>query len=425
MSPRGARTAADNNTVRIRMYNVGFGDAFLIFVPSGTGTGKILVDCGSISSGGVAIEDVVRQIIADAKDPDGVPRIQVVVATHRHRDHVSGFASGRWKQVEVGEVWLPWTEDPDDPKAAEIRHTQSGLAVALASRAMRGMRNALGARSAEAGVHESLALNAVTNEAAMNTLHSGFGGSPKRRFLPVKDTVNQEFTPAGLPSVTVHVLGPSRDPKIIQDMDPPTGKSYLWMIENGSGSEGGDSRKVKYLRPFPEMPNLRSPKNALGRASGLLLAKEKKLLRGIGSETESAIAVALDQAVNGTSLMLVLRVGSASLLLPGDAQWGTWNAALGSAKAVALMKQTTFYKIGHHGSHNATPKPFVEQTIGRNFWAMVSTKTRQMWPNIPKTELLAALRLRTELLARSDQMNKAPTGFVKVGPFTLEAKVPC
>src|SRR5689334_3541728 len=102
-----------NNYVTIRMYNVGFGDAFLVRIPDGNTERRILFDCGSIEAAeGVEMKDIVEQIIADVTDADDVARIDVVVGTHRHKDHVSGFANPAWADVEVKEVWMPWTEDP-------------------------------------------------------------------------------------------------------------------------------------------------------------------------------------------------------------------------------------------------------------------------------------------------------------------------
>ena len=53
-----------------------------------------------------------------------------LVVTHEHWDHLSGFlqAQAIFDTVEVGEVWLAWTEDPDDELAAELRkHKQKAL----------------------------------------------------------------------------------------------------------------------------------------------------------------------------------------------------------------------------------------------------------------------------------------------------------
>lgn len=39
-----------------------------------------------------------------------------------------------------------------------------------------------------------------------------------------------------------------------------------------------------------------------------------------------------------------------------------------------LLRKASFPGVGHHGSDNATPKPFVEQYLGEKFLALVSTR---------------------------------------------------
>ena len=113
--------------VTVSMYNVGFGDCFLIRIPGATRDRTVLVDCGSIKKGVVGeIDAVVDQIISDVGG-----RIDVVAMTHRHRDHVSGFAHPSWRGVEVGEVWMPWTENPADPLARNVLDQMAGFAQAL------------------------------------------------------------------------------------------------------------------------------------------------------------------------------------------------------------------------------------------------------------------------------------------------------
>ena len=93
-SASGARSARAKKSrvgrqIKIRMYNVGFGDSFLLKVPTDDGERRILVDCGfhSGGKGKFSDQDLVKQIKADL---DGQP-LHVVVATHRHQDHISGF----------------------------------------------------------------------------------------------------------------------------------------------------------------------------------------------------------------------------------------------------------------------------------------------------------------------------------------------
>jgi hypothetical protein len=68
----------------------------------------------------------------------------------------------------------------------------------------------------------------------------------------------------------------------------------------------------------------------------------------------------LDDAMNNTSLILLFEVGGKKFLFPGDAQIENWNYALKDSPAAAanrtLLEGTDFYKVGHHGSLNATPK---------------------------------------------------------------------
>ena len=44
-------------------------------------------------------------------------RLDVLVATHEHWDHLSGFEQARelFDESKVGQVWVAWTEDPEDP----------------------------------------------------------------------------------------------------------------------------------------------------------------------------------------------------------------------------------------------------------------------------------------------------------------------
>ncbi len=399
-------------SISVRMYNVGFGDAFLVAIPEAEGVRRILFDCGSIAAPqGRAMSDVVERIVRDVTGADGVPRIDVVVATHRHKDHVSGFDAAVWANVQVSEVWLPWTEDPEDPAAREIRDIQSRLTLALdaAFKARPAAENAADVAQA------AIVSNALTNDRAMRTLHAGFAGNPTRRFLPTLDPAERTFTTAALPGVTVHVLGPSRDKEVIRDMTPPKGESYLRLkaaaVEAGNGKPKPPFT-ARFIVPAAPLP---------------FPEEEKGKIRSAGSFADLDIAVALDQAVNGTSLMLVLEFAGTYLLFPGDAQWGTWASVLKDPRWVDLLRKVEFYKIGHHGSHNATPKDFVEGILRENVWAMASTIERPQWARIPKPELLEALEQKHAHLARSDKDGSAPTadgGFQVEPGVVVEARIP-
>jgi hypothetical protein len=223
----------DAKNITVRMYNVGFGDSFLMLIPNSAKPKqplKILIDCGVHNAGtnpDFAINDVAQQIVKDVTEADGVPRIDLVIVTHRHQDHVSGFADAIiWDKVEVKEVWMPWTEDYTDPEARKILETQSKIAKHLAAALTAQLTVAASPAAARATrALKELAENSLTNAEAMNTIHRGFAGKPRRRYLPYKTRNKNSFNPKVLPGVTVHLMGPSRDPEVIRDMNPPKGRA--------------------------------------------------------------------------------------------------------------------------------------------------------------------------------------------------------
>jgi hypothetical protein len=111
--------------VEIRAYNVGFGDCFLVTFEYGTkGKRCILIDCGSTGKAKGAPGKLMEDIAADISDfvaQEGGGVLYGVVATHRHKDHISGFGSKSGAIIERLKpkiVVQPWTEDPKAQRAA-------------------------------------------------------------------------------------------------------------------------------------------------------------------------------------------------------------------------------------------------------------------------------------------------------------------
>ena len=117
----------------------------------------------------------------------------------------------------------------------------------------------------------------------------------------------------------------------------------------------------------------------------------------------------LDRALNNTSLILLFRIGKKSFLFPGDAQIENWLYALSESKDAKkicrALAKTDFYKVGHHGSLNATPKRlwelFDKKSDDRNatdrLKSVVSTRSgvhgsRQRGTEVPRTKLVEALK---------------------------------
>lgn len=378
-------------TVTVRMYNVGFGDCFLLTIPDGDAVRRILIDCGThpSSTGPRSAADAAQQVLADLSEGGAKPRIDVVVATHRHRDHVSGFSDQElWDKVEVGEVWLPWTEDPKNPEAVRLVQRMSGVALALDT--ARSLMQAAPVLNLAA----ALIANSLTNEKPMLTLHEGFAGTPRRRYL----STGSDTSDAPLGNVRVHVLGPSRNEKVIRNIEPPKDQSWMRIVgddpqpdaEHPVFDEGWaiDWEEFHATKAFDQL-------HPGGQIVGAI--------RRVAADEILFAAASLEKAVNGTSLVLVFEVGDLLLLFPGDAQWGTWQTILDDAKMRSLVQRASFYKIGHHGSHNATPQSFVKEVLAANVWAALPFAKVEIWPNIPHPDLLAALADKKARILRSDK----------------------
>jgi beta-lactamase superfamily II metal-dependent hydrolase len=384
-----------NTTVEIRMYHVGFGDAFRVTVKRGDDVWRMLVDCGVHgASQGADIAKSVKDIIADLKrdSPDGTPHLDVVVATHHHQDHVVGFAEDDWDAVQVDEVWLPYVENPKDPDTKKLGNHAFAAAKLEAMIDARLSRRGLDANTTDM-LNMAKAFAANSNDAkeqikkAMDRLGSRngrrFATSLKPRFLPDKDQ-DKNTIDIGQLGIVAHILGPSRDPAMIRKMYVP--KKVRWL----------NLDEIDYVRAGDDRP-LFHPKYIVDRtgvSAEVMGAKNTMRLNNLVDEMGSILAAAsiLESATNNTSLFFVLEVGALSFLFPGDAQQGAWEHVRNNPDAMALIENVDFYKVGHHGSHNATPKPFVEKEWLTTGDAMVPWGSVTQWNDtIPKIELMKGL----------------------------------
>jgi len=401
-----------SSDVIVRMYDVGFGDCFLVVVP-GDPPRTILVDAGFHAHGKGAFsgKGLAVRVIEDVTKISGRARIDVVVATHRHQDHVYSFNAPEWDEVEVGEVWMPWVEDRQNPEAVKLWKKREELAARLAA-----ALPSFGLDKDTRADVDFLLWNAGegapmfpgwSNRGALDRLHEGFAARDREepRFLPETDLSPESFTTAVLPGVTVHVLGPPRDAARLTEGDPERdGETYraLALTEADHAGRAVDA-------PFSAA--WKAPRDAKGG----LKQDEVQRLRGLARAVDPVFAAqALDGMINATSLVLVLQIGRAKLLLPGDAEWGTWKIILESERARALLRGTTFVKVGHHGSHNGTPKSLVEEVLKPGTKGMISTQEGPgtYRSRIPLPDLVSALRDHGVALVRSDaKKSRLPKGF--------------
>lgn len=428
------------------MYRPGLGDCFLLTFRSGTKESHILIDCGLFV--GTPNEKAHITSIAEHVLAATGKRVNALVATHEHWDHVAGFfhAQKTFKQLAADEVWLAWTEDPDQKIAQENKQAvAAGMrAVGLAIRRM---------NAAASPVDREIGLAAATVlgfEGVAGDQLAAAAFSPRTDtamdFVSSKKKTSQPFLQPGdvlerawLPGVRVYVLGPPQDLKALKNMSGTVAETFegqaghgaamAWMaaVLQGARAVAGDDdpeqrmydETAARLRPFdeslawPEADSL-----ALSERFGELYKRYRRdEWRSIDNDwlhTAATLALQVDNAINNTSLVLAFELVESGevLLFVGDAQVGNWKSWIGmefkvkdggemkKVKAKDLLARTVFYKVGHHGSGNATLRAGLEAMTSENLVAAIPTdeafaRDRQGW-EMPAKKLKPALAGKTK-----------------------------
>jgi beta-lactamase superfamily II metal-dependent hydrolase len=411
--------------VEIRTYQVGFGDCFLLsFVYAGKERPRhVLIDFGTTGLPQAGGKDTklkkpthMLAVANHIKEVCGKHGLDAVVATHRHADHISGFgtdtATGKSGEIIRGltprVVLQPWTEDPRAKKDATTATSDSARSPQSFVNSLAAMHEvAQGAlqlsRSPPPWMSASLQrqlsflgednianLSAVKNLIAMG---KRAGAKPVWAHYGSKSGLERV-----LPGVKVHVLGPpnlKQTEKIrkMRSRDP----DQFWHLVSGTprlqaAATGGSASSGKAARTPPEA---RWFCNQLKKLSGQQVLE---------------IVRTLDQQMNNTSLILLFEVCGMKLLFPGDAQIENWSYALEDAPQAAqnrkLLADVDVYKVGHHGSLNATPKRGLWENFAKRkdkkLHTLLSTMpgkhgTAASRTEVPRKALLQALEAESSL----------------------------
>ena len=149
------------------------------------------------------------------------------------------------------------------------------------------------------------------------------------------------------------------------------------------------------------------------------------------------LALALQNATNNTSLVLAIELPEGDVLLfVGDAQVGNWLSwqelrwRVGNKEVTGpdLLARTIFYKVGHHGSHNATLRDKGLEQMTRLRTAVVpvdhQVALKMSWGEMPLEFLLEALDEKTGgRTLRTDIAPTAPIDGVTVNPLYYEIEI--
>lgn len=397
--------------VRIRAYDVGFGDCFLLTFVYGTSDARyVLIDFGTTKTSRdsplKSTKAIAQRIATDCGN-----KLHVLVATHRHQDHVSGFSDeaddgGPGKIIRDCKpdlVVQPWTEDPDiaidalsSPKSLAPRHrfvarlanlhavSAAALAASASTRLGTRVRGQLAFLGEDNLKNAAAVKNLIRMGKAGQAVYARYGTK-----LPTKTL---------LPGVKVEVLGP---PDLTQS-------------DSIRKQRTEDPSEFWHLAAKTLMPGARP---ALSNApAGTVPARARWFARQLDrAQGESMLELvrALDEELNNTSLILLFTVRGKKLLFSGDAQLENWQYALQSkahgAKNRTKLAGVDFYKVGHHGSLNATPRTLLWENFAKKskskdapgrLTTVVSTAKgkhghEDRGTEVPRKKLVAALDAET------------------------------
>lgn len=348
-------------------YQVGFGDCFLLrYIYEDGQRRHLLIDFGTTGLPENAPEtqmlDVANDIAAKCVEPGG-NGLDVIVATHRHADHISGFATrddGRGTGDIIAGlrpkvVVQPWTEAPEAPLDWLGPEESSSVPAFNARRQSLAAMNET-ARMAVAFAQGNSLPHALAGELSFIGEINLANLSSVKNLQEMGDRGQHRFVFHGcdikldaiLPGIQIDVLGPPtlRQTETIRKQ-VARNKDEFWQLQPRRFAEAAGLVKSRLLFP-----------NADYRPASKLFTEQRWLTRRIdelNGELMLSLVRELDKQMNNTSVVLLMRAGGKTLLFPGDAQLENWMYALQSDKA-ALLNDVDLYKVGHHGSLNATPR---------------------------------------------------------------------
>ena len=350
--------------LRIRVYNVRFGDAILVSVPDRKQVRHILIDVGNVQTGVGGAVDVYDWVIEDLKRELKDKPVDLYVMTHEHMDHVKGllYASDQLGvKLEADYAWLTASAAPDYYE----RFTEAHKQKRLAEQAFESARLSVLSESAWA----ALMLNNDYRSTAKCVDHL--------RTIAAKTAyIHRESKLKGthpFREAVLKVWAPEEDTSEYYGTFHPS--AFLMSV-------GGNHK---------EMAQTANPLPPAGVDLGAFVNLVNWRGRGHGDNL-----LTIDRAANNTSIVFSLEWRGWTLLFAGDAEIRSWR----TMEKYKMLQPVHFLKVAHHGSDNGTPDSDLLEKIlprkapdKRERRAVIST-CLDTYPGVPDSDVVSRLSER-------------------------------
>lgn len=323
-----------SQALRIRVYNVLFGDAVLVSAPDRDDQGAprmrhILFDVGNVLAGAGGSNEVYGSIFEDILRELGGAPLDLYVMTHEHLDHVEGplFAHNKGWPVRAANIWMTASAEGD---AYYERHPDARRQKKRFDDAFEAIRPLAAADASER--FRTMLMNndpmGVAGRTGTQACVAHIRDQMKAEGGAVH-FVDREFdveTANPFQDVSFRLLAPERDTSTYY------GRPRPFTIADALPTDLTQAAEV--TRPPPGVD--------AGAYYDLIRSRQR-------AYPETLLAI--DKAANNTSIVLEMSWRGRRLLFAGDAEIASWR----KMAELDLLRPVDFLKIGHHGSHNGTP----------------------------------------------------------------------
>jgi len=385
------------DALRVRVYNVRFGDAILISVPDASPGGSpvlrhIMIDVGNSLGTEGGLDVVFEMVMQDVlKELDGHP-LDLYVMTHEHMDHVQGLLYFQKKVLknkpvkdllDVQYAWLTRSAHPNyyTPNTEEYHEKakkRKDTVETFLDEAERYFRAAPGEESD--WIRGLMAINNPRATADCVDLIRGLAPDNTHYVYHGLDVAGRH----PFRETTFEIWAPEED----------TSAYYGPFQPVAFGASPGATSRAK-----PTVTPVEPPRGVDAEAFYNLVDRRRW---GYGDNL-----LAIDSAVNNTSIVFCLNWRGWRLLFPGDAEERSWK----EMDKRGLLKPVHFFKISHHGSITGMlPEGLVDKVLkddGTRRYAALSAypdlkkldRGEQKWTyeKVPRQEVLKELKSRADL----------------------------